>query len=46
MYSCLEKNKLERTYNMKKKDKKFIALSLLILMVGSVISGFLAYLTS
>ena len=46
MYSFLEKNKLERTYNMKKKDKKFIAWSLLILMVGSVIAGLLAYLAS
>lgn len=33
-------------YNMKKKDKKFIAWSLLILMVGSVIAGLLAYLAS
>ena len=31
---------------MKKKDKKFIAWSLLILMVDSVIAGLLAYLAS
>lgn len=31
---------------MKKKDKKFIAWSLLISMVGSVIAGLLAYLAS
>ena len=31
---------------MKKKDKQFIAWSLLILMVGSVIAGLLAYLAS
>lgn len=31
---------------MRKKDKQFIAWSLLILMVGSVIAGLLAYLAS
>ncbi len=31
---------------MRKKDKQFIAWSLLILMVGSVVAGLLAYLAS
>lgn len=37
---------LKKGINMRKKDKQFIAWSLLILMVGSVVAGLLAYLAS